>query len=78
MKKLTVFVVVVLFMAGMTSAWAAQATQGKTHVPAGKSINDGTFQAAADHVEKWGDSAPNVKASSLRGNDKELARRRGK
>ncbi|MDP8299249.1 MAG: hypothetical protein P9L88_05035 [Candidatus Tantalella remota] len=71
MKKIIVLAVIMVFALGMVSAFAAT-----DHRPISKSISQGTFQGAADHIEKWGDSAPAAKEMSLRGNKEELKKRR--
>ncbi len=71
MKKIIVLAVIIVFTLGMVSAYAATGDR-----PLSKSISDGTFQGAADHIAKWGNSAPAAKEMSLRGNKEELKKRR--
>ena len=74
MKKVITIMLVMVFAAGIISAYAATSAD---HRPASKSITQGTFQGAADHVENWGKSKEIVKGQSLRGNQAEIKKRRG-
>lgn len=85
MKKIAILALMIVVAFGATSAFAGgmpkesmkKGGMNKTGKPLSKDPNKGTFQASADHISKWGNSAGIAKQQSLRGNKAELAKRRG-
>ncbi|MBD3426102.1 MAG: hypothetical protein GF409_02590 [Candidatus Omnitrophica bacterium] len=73
MKKIAVLAIIVVFALGTVSAFAGEGQKGK---PMSKSYDDGTFQAAAEHISHWGKSQEIVKDESLRDKEAELEKRR--
>ena len=76
MKRAAVLAVVMLFSASVISAFAGGATESD-HKPLSKHPDKSIFQSVSDDIAKCDDLAANAKASSLRDNKEELARRRG-
>ena len=76
MKKYLIIAVAILFCLGAVSAFAADTAKGP-HRPASKSIDDPMFQAASEHISKWGKSSEIVKDESLRTDVEKLDERRG-
>ncbi|MGB2601538.1 MAG: hypothetical protein WBD00_04985 [Candidatus Omnitrophota bacterium] len=73
MKKVIVFALIMVFALSAVSAFAAEAAKGK---PLSKEGDGSSFQAASDHIAKWGDSRPLAKELSLRDDKAELDKRR--
>jgi len=71
MKRVVALLMIMLLSVSVLSAYAQESR------PLSKSINDSTFQAASDHIAKWGDSEPIARDESLRDNPEERAKRVG-
>lgn len=74
MKKVITLMVIFIFAAGITAAFAGDASG---HRPASKPISTPAVQGAADHIAQWGESSKIVREESLRTDTSTLSKRRG-